>query len=169
MEIYENFFSNQDLIKIKLFFSDQEWASQCITDANTDFSKDIPFWRKELSNEYFFSNILKNTIQRHTNKLFELLRVYAVGQTYEQYGNYHQDDTIPGTYTLVTYITEDYSENDGGYFHIKMPNGSIHAIEPIANRGILFPSTYFHKGIGFSRSCSKFRICIAWKLKEIFT
>jgi hypothetical protein len=57
----------------------------------------------------------------------------------------------------------------GGYIQFKIPEIKpfIVELEPLCNRGILFPSNYFHKGNAFSRYVSNIRICIAWKLEEL--
>ena len=59
-------------------------------------------------------------------------------------------------------------EDVGGYFFIKVPDKKYKvAIDPKMNRGVLFPSRYYHKGSGFNILNSKFRICIAWKFEII--
>lgn len=169
ISIIDNFFSQNDIFKIKQFFTqtNQTWNCQCSNKSNTDLTNDVPFWRKDLNDEYLFFVELKNIIMHKLQNRFTLLRVYAVSQTYAQNGNYHIDDRSNDTYTFVIYINEQYDESTDGYFYIKTPEQSILAIEPLFNRGVLFPAKYRHKGCGYNKYNSNLRICVAWKLQLI--
>lgn len=167
--IYDNFFDEKVLNKILNLFQEYKWQCNCLKNPNKNRYKDVPFWRKDLNDNSFFIEELKNIIEDKLKKKFLLQRVYAVGQTYEQNSNYHVDSNIKDTYTFCFYINNNIlNENLDGFFHIKVPNKKyVLLIEPSNNRGVFFPATYIHKGTGFSRLYNNFRICIAWKLKEI--
>lgn len=168
ISIIDDFFSQSDILKIKHFFTQpqQLWICQCLNKSNTDLTTDTPFWRKDLNNEPLFFVELKNTIIHKLQHRFTILRVYASCLTYSYNGNYHTDDSInPDAYTFLLYIDEQYDESSDGYFYIKTPQQSILAIEPIFNRGILFPSNYVHKGCGYNKFNTNLRICISWKLQ----
>jgi hypothetical protein len=140
------------------------WKCQCLHSSNTSIHNDVPFWRRDLSNEFLFSVELKNIIIHKLQKKFSVLRVYTVSQTYSQDGMYHMDDDADEAYTGIIYINDNYDESSDGHFYIKTPENTILSIEPIFNRFILFPATYRHKGAGYSRFDNNLRICIARKL-----
>jgi hypothetical protein len=63
-------------------------------------------------------------------------------------------------------IEDAYIEAGGGYLYFKVPDEKYKiGYEPLFNRGILFPSTYIHKGSSYSRYVMDMRVCVAWKLK----
>jgi hypothetical protein len=132
-----------------------------------------PFWMMSLTEDEFFNTQLLSKINAQAGKKFTLQRVYANGQTFGQDGTYHQDDYSHDSYTFCIYInkqiTHENTDNIGGEFVFKLPNSDTRfsrtMIEPIYNRGILFPSYFFHKGLAFNRYNKGLRISIAWKLK----
>jgi hypothetical protein len=129
------------------------------------------FWSMNLTDNDFFSKHLLKMIEKHFSKKFELQRVYANGHTFSQDGQFHQDSHMEEYYTFCLYlskINDEYIEPAGGYLYFKVPNEKYKiGFEPIFNRGIFFPSLYFHKGSSFSRYVMDMRICVAWKLKMI--
>lgn len=170
IKIIDDFLNNDDLQILNSIISSKKWeyghSSKGREKVNT------PFWSMDLIDEIFFSEYIKDKIQDYFQKKFVLNRVYANGQTYGQNGSYHQDDENENTFTFCLYINvieNSDIEMAGGNLYIKVPNEKIiFAIEPYSNRGVLFPSNYFHKGCSFNRYITSMRICIAWKLKEIF-
>jgi hypothetical protein len=126
--------------------------------------KDSPYWRLELKKEELFTRYLFKIIEKKLNQTFEIERVYAVNQCYEQNSNFHIDNEHDNRVTFCYYINVNITES--GYFYLKIPKQKyIMCIESIHNRGVVFPSNYLHKGSGFNDDNS--RICIAWKLKII--
>jgi hypothetical protein len=123
-----------------------------------------------MDSEYLKTHV-KTIIEQKFSKQFKLLRVYANGQTYGQTGSYHMDTPHPTFMTFCLYFTPIRKEevaNVGGHLYIKVPHEQkICCIEPRFNRGVLFPSNYYHKGCAFDRYVTDLRICVAWKLKEI--
>lgn len=127
---------------------------------------DFPFWRIELENNEFFSNVLKNVIEEKMKKTLSLDRLYAVSQNYEQVSNFHTDCDKGDFLTFCYYINDIENEEYDGYFYVKLPNNNtIISITPKDNRAVCFPSTYLHRGSGFNKNCNKLRICVAWKFK----
>ena len=137
-----------------------------------------PFWMMTLTDDPFFSTHLKSKIEAATSRKFSVQRIYANGQTFGQDGTFHQDNITDDSYTFCIYtnkqITAETADDIGGEFVFKIPNHQPNndpfsqiAIAPLYNRGILFPATYFHKGIAFNRYCKGLRISIAWKLQEV--
>ena len=132
-----------------------------------------PFWMMTLTDDPFFSTHLKSKIEAAASRKFTVQRVYANGQTFGQDGTFHQDDhSSDNSYTFCLYInkqiTAETADDIGGEFVFKIPNHDTtfdHTmISPLYNRGILFPASYFHKGLAFNRYCKGLRVSIAWKL-----
>jgi hypothetical protein len=131
-----------------------------------------PFWMMTLTDDPFFSTHLKSKIEAAASRKFTVQRVYANGQTFGQDGTFHQDDQSSDSYTFCLYINKqimaETADDIGGEFVFKIPNHDTafdHAIiSPLYNRGILFPASYFHKGLAFNRYCKGLRVSIAWKL-----
>jgi len=138
-----------------------------------------PFWMMTLTDDPFFSTHLKSKIEAAANRKFTVQRIYANGQTFGQDGTFHQDDAHESgsSYTFCLYmnkqITAETADDIGGEFIFKVPNErkdntfSRIIVSPLYNRGILFPASYFHKGLAFNRYCRGLRISIAWKLQEV--
>jgi hypothetical protein len=170
IQIFDDFFLEDDLKKIVDYFNNVGWKCQCDKSPNQDITTDKPFWRKELEKEPLFSEYFKEIIeQRLFQKKCKLNRIYAVGQTYGQDSNYHPDDySDTNLFTFCFYINDHSDENSDGFFYIKVPNKKYRiCIEPYMNRAVLFPSHYIHKGTGFNIWNDQLRICIAWKYKII--
>ena len=167
--IEDDFLKEDDLEILKSIINSKQW-----TYGHTSSGRELvntPFWFIDLKEELFFAEYIKDLIEEKFNKKFKLNRVYANGQTYGQNGSYHVDDTDPNSYTFCLYLhklQKNEIETAGGQLNVKIPNEQYSiSIEPILNRGVLFPSNYYHKGYAFSRYVTDMRICIAWKLKEI--
>lgn len=162
--IYDNFFSATDLQKIK-DFCDNNWLCNCMYSPNADETRDTPFWRKEYKEEHLFNTYFNDVIQEKLKKEIKLIRIYSVGQTFGQNSNFHIDDANNNSYTFCFYINNTTTtETNEGYYYVKIPNEKhILAIEPLNNRGVLFPANYVHRGTGFNKSSNDLRVCIAWK------
>lgn len=167
IKIIDNFLHDDDLYILNNIISSNDWKFGHESVPDDDIS--TPFWIMNLNDEIFFSQYIKDKIESEFNRKFNLKRVYANGQTYGQDGSYHIDDHLENTVTFCLYINNmDNIEKIGGNLYIKVPNEKIvFSIEPLYNRGVLFPSTYIHKGVSFNRYTKDMRICIAWKLEEI--
>lgn len=180
IKIFEDFLTYEELEKCKNATSRPKWSFGQISNSSPIST---PFWRMTLDDDEFFNTHLLSKIQDKTGKQFKLERVYANGQTFGQDGTYHQDAPEDGYYTFCIYInkqiTSETVDNIGGEFVFKMPfekvpdnsshqeshNFSRIVVEPIYNRGILFPSNLFHKGLAYNRYNRGLRISIAWKLR----
>jgi hypothetical protein len=59
-------------------------------------------------------------------------------------------------------------EESDGSIYFKIPNMKhIICIEPLNNRGILFPGYYIHKPTGYNRVNNNLRISITWKFQDL--
>jgi len=167
--VFDNFLSSEDFETANKILKQKAWyyghSSNGRENVNT------PFWSANLFDDIFFSKYILSLIEKNTNKKFVLKRVYANGQTYGQNGSYHQDSIEIEHYTFCLYINnldDSDIETAGGMLLIKEQNNKFGTfIEPNKNRGVLFKSNLYHKGISFNRYITDMRICIAWKLEEI--
>ena len=190
IHIIDDFLTPEELEKCAEAVSRPAWKFGQVSQSSPIST---PFWMMTLTDDEFFNTQLLSVIQNKTGKKFTLQRVYANGQTFGQDGTYHQDDTSDNGYTFCIYInkqvTHETIDNIGGEFIFKIPNTQAQTVtksknndandelninahkiariivEPIYNRGILFPSNIFHKGLAFNRYNKGLRISIAWKLK----
>uniref|UniRef100_A0A6C0ESS4 Fe2OG dioxygenase domain-containing protein n=1 Tax=viral metagenome TaxID=1070528 RepID=A0A6C0ESS4_9ZZZZ len=119
----------------------------------------------------FFSEYIKNKLEIIFSKKFTLDRNYMHIQMYGQDGSYHIDNDRENTYTFCIYITSLSNleiEDSDGDFLLKIPNTNyVICINTAMNRGVFFPSTYFHKGMAYNHLFPQKRLCITWKLTEI--
>lgn len=119
----------------------------------------------------FFNIYMLKKINEVSKRYFKINRHYMHIQTFGQDGSFHIDNDEPNRFTFCLYITnlqdEDVEKYEGNFL-IKIPNDNkILSIEPINNRGIIFPSNYIHKGMAYNILCDKPRLCITWKLELI--
>jgi hypothetical protein len=168
IKIYDNVLTEQELsICLSYIYKPKwEWGHKSININSSVVSS--PFWYMELSTIDYFTIIIKDKIELITNNKYTLNRVYVNGQTFGQNGSFHQDDENDNCYTFCLYLSyfEDSIIDDiGGCIQFKLPSINKYTIniDTIFNRGILFPSKYFHRGLSFSRYSPDLRICVAWK------
>jgi Rps23 Pro-64 3,4-dihydroxylase Tpa1-like proline 4-hydroxylase len=166
--VQDNFLNKEELEKCTGIISANTWKWEHMT---TGSYNDTPFWNMDLYEESYFSEYLKNIIEKQFSKKFKVIRLYANAQTYGQDGSYHVDSDKKNNYTFCLYltnITEENVETAGGHLFFKFPEIKYKiGYEPKFNRGIFFPSNYIHKGTAFSRYIMDLRICVSWKLEEI--
>ena len=170
IKVHDNFLNSEELIKCKQIIKDGKWEyghnSNILNKLNT------PFFYMDLKHNDFFSDELKTKIEEVLCLKLEVERVYANGQTFGLDGCFHQDSTEYGTITFCLYISpipiEDIAEIGGNiYFRVPTIEHFSLALEPRYNRGVSFPSTFFHKGTAFNRYVKNMRICIAWKMRIV--
>ena len=172
--------------KLRIFneFLDRHEADETLEYFNKDFNKgwqfkgystnpdsENIFWHMKLSDEKLFSERIFKKIESKTGKRFELLHVYANGQTLGQDGSWHFDSMQDGTYTFLLYMTYSPIINStncntiGGYTNFNIGE-LITSVEPFTNRGVLFRSNIIHQGLAPQKP-NILRISIAYKLKEL--
>jgi hypothetical protein len=178
VNVFDDFLTHDELEKCNVLYSKPSWKFGQISQSSPIAT---PFWMMTLDDDPFFTKDLLSKIESVTKKKYTLQRVYANGQTFGQDGTYHQDDASDESYTFCLFvnkqITNETVDNIGGEFIFKIPinvsnnnSNNTHLfsrviVEPICNRGILFPSNLFHKGLAFNRYNKGLRISIAWKLR----
>jgi hypothetical protein len=168
IKIYDNFLSELDCDKCKKIIQQPTWKFGHTSQNNII---NTPFWYMELIDNEYLKEKIKKKIEEKTNKTLIVNRLYANGQTYGQDGDFHQDDTEENTYTFCLYLTEipdNIVELVGGQIEIFLPNSEHNInIKTLFNRGIFFPSHFFHRGTAYNRYVPDLRVCIAWKFKEV--
>lgn len=173
IQVFDDFFTENEISKCTEAVSRPAWKFGQISQSSLIST---PFWMMTLDDDIFFTKDLLLKIERVTQKKYTLQRVYANGQTFGQDGTFHIDSPSDDAYTFCIYlnkqITHKTLDNIGGEIVFKLPNSDTGSgspfsrvmIEPIYNRGILFPSNFFHKGLAFNRYNKDLRVSIAWKL-----
>jgi hypothetical protein len=145
-----------------------EWKLSGYSNANTSEYK---FWYMDLNEDNFFTNEFMEIIQFHTHKRFELLNVYANGQTYGLPGNLHKDYMEPYTpelyKTFIYYVNPVWEASWNGTTVILNDDNTADTIFPSKNAGLMFNSNLSHVGNEPSRYCPEMRVTVAFKLKEI--
>jgi len=165
--ITENFLDENELNKVIEYVNNQIWFFGHKSGGKDKI--DVPFFSYNIKNEYF-NDYLKKKIEKTYSKKLVLNRNYMHIQLFGQDGTYHTDDDGDNKYTFCIYISEitcHLLENAFGDFLIKIPNENIIlSIDTCTNKGIFFPSWYYHKGIAYNRYFPEKRLCITWKLEE---
>jgi hypothetical protein len=136
--------------------------------------------KRELVNEKFFANYdkedfylkyIKEKIENYAKMPLNINRFYRHVQTFGQNGSYHIDAIGSNKYTFCLYITDvndNEIENAGGDFLIKIPDSkAIVSVATKNNRGILFPSSLYHKGLAYNCGFNQKRTCITWKFETL--
>jgi hypothetical protein len=128
-----------------------------------------PFWFMNLINDEFFSNKLFTKIKNVTKKDFDLLRVYANGQTFGLDGQFHID-TKKGEeknkyFTFLYYPCKSWDASWGGKTIIVDEENSLNFQYPSPNNAIMFDSTNLHYGEGPARLFYGLRVTVAFKMK----
>lgn len=161
IKIFDTFLNTEELKKCIEYINEPNWQFGHVSDS-TSGQFQIFFWVMRLTHYPFFSVYLKDKIQKLTGKIFTVDQVYANGQTYSQNGSFHTDSDHKNIYTFCLYLTTNPNEF-GGDLEFKLNNlPHIIKVETKYNRGIFFPSTFWHKGNSLL-STNDLRICIAWK------
>lgn len=169
IKIIDNFLSEDELAQCIDIVNKKEWKYGHSSGDSEQFNNQF-FAAYDLGD--FFTEYIKKKLESIFNKKFQLDRNYMHIQLYGQYGSYHIDTELPNTYSFCIYLT-DISDSDmedaDGDFLLKIPNTKeIVCINTNMNRGVFFPSTYFHKGMAYNRHFPQKRLCITWKLTELF-
>lgn len=168
IKIIDNFFNKHELSKIVELIDNKEWKYGHSSGTYEEFSPKF-FAYYNLGD--YFTEYIKEKLENIFQKKFKLDRNYMHIQSYGINGSYHIDTTLENTYTFCVYITDIADSEIGnadGDFLLKIPNTNyVICIQTNMNRGIFFPSTYFHKGNAYNRYFNENRLCITWKLTEI--
>lgn len=169
--IHDNFLNENELKFTSNYFEGPIWE---FGHRSHDDGSDIypsKWFVCGLDNNKFFSELLIKKISQISKTNWELIKVYANGQTILNDGNWHFDemnDSSVSYWTALLYVSDINHKNIevvNGYTDFKI-NDEIKSIEPLQNRLVLFRSDLLHRGRaptipGF------LRISVAWKLKKL--
>lgn len=162
----------------------REWCFDLKSDAYK-LEENFTFWNLWLHEDKFFTETVFKRIQELTNKKFNLLSVYANGQTYGLPGNLHVDMKEEHSYTFLWYINPIWKITWGGEtVFSEIPNkihnkllkpydrgfthvSNIKTVFPVPNMGLFYNSTVTHAGLEPTRHFKDLRITVAFKLKEV--
>lgn len=168
IKIIDKFLNKDELDEFMKVINNKQWGYGHSSGDYEQFTNKF-FAAHDLGN--FFNEYMKQKLETIFQKKFQLDRNYMHIQMFGQYGSYHTDNDNPNTYTFCIYITEisdSDMENADGDFLLKIPNTNfIVCINTLMNRGVFFPSTYYHKGMAYNKFFPQKRLCITWKLTEI--
>ena len=163
--VFDNFLEYKVQKKILESLSRPKWS---FNGGNLDIST---FWHmRNLEDEDFYSVYLLNIIQKAVKKQFDVINIYANGQTAGQSGCPHIDT---GDYTFLYYPTLDWNNTMGGalnFLNLIDENDSedseiIKSVSYKTNRAVFFPCRISHYSDPPDRHYNGIRLSLAWKLK----
>jgi hypothetical protein len=164
--IKDNFLDENELKEILNIINGLSWKYG----ASSGDSNSVRFWISHLNNEKRIIDIISPKIEKISGLNLEIERVYANGQTYGQDGEFHTDHESYDRYTFILYVSPIFPENVdivGGFTQFKIDNQIVN-VEPYQNRGCLFKSNIFHRGLAPSREVDMLRVTLAFKMKRVF-
>jgi len=168
----DDYLNNEEIAFVDDYFKRPVWEFGHCTDQSDERLFKGRWFVANLEYEKFFNEHLLKKIEKTTDCKWEVLKVYANGQTILNGGDWHVDAICnppdPIYFTVLLYV----SDIDASNVHIIngctefRPKHKITTIEPLKNRMVLFDSTISHRGNaptipGF------LRISLAWKLRKI--
>ena len=166
IRVFDNFLTDDEMKVLEEYFTGNIWKWGHTSTNNARVQK---WFSAGLDDKPYFTEYLKEKIERDIDIKCELVRVYANGQTILNGGSWHADIDSDGYLTALLYVS-DITRHDvdivRGHTEFMLENGDIKSIQPIKNRLVVFDSRIVHQGCapevpGF------LRISVAWKLKRI--
>lgn len=126
------------------------------------------FWFTDLSHDSFFTDVLLQRICDDTKQSWQLIKVYANGQTYGLSGGMHQDvmGSEPGRYYTFLYYANPMWEPEWGGNTVFSNGQDLVVRYPAPNSVVLFDSIIPHVGQEPTRHCADLRVTVAWKLQK---
>jgi len=162
---YSNFLSKEEHeYVVKKTVNGNSWEfCGCSIDRNEEFT----IFYMDLIKDVFFTENMLSKIEKLSNKKFDLIQVYANGQTYGMCGSLHTDNEFnDDTYKTFLYYVNPWWNYIWGGETIFVNNDNIYKQSPIPNTGLLFNSSILHAGLEPTRHCKELRVTVAFKLKE---
>jgi Rps23 Pro-64 3,4-dihydroxylase Tpa1-like proline 4-hydroxylase len=164
IKVFDNFFTLDIQEKILQSLERPNWSY------NGGDRYTSPFWHmRYLEKEDFYSNFLLDKIETALNMQFDVINIYANGQTAGQYGSPHIDT---GDYTFLYYPVPNWDITMGGslfFLNVIGENNAqnsevIKTISYKGNRAVFFPTQISHLSEAPERHCNLLRLSVAWKL-----
>jgi hypothetical protein len=173
--VFDNFLTNDELTFTENCFKKPIWEfghGEVLRDAESSVARarNSPrnWFIAHLDHLLFFTEYLKEKIEKVIDLKCSLDKVYANGQTILNDGNWHIDNESSDYITALLYISDIDAQNIDeikGHTEFKMGNHII-SLQPMKNRLVVFESSIPHRGLAPNIS-GFLRISIAWKLKKI--
>lgn len=163
---YKNFLNREDWDYIfDEYINKPRWSYGHYSNRTDPTVENPPaYWRMDLDGEEFFEDFFLSEIERASGMEFDLIRVYAGGNTFGTSGDIHTDGGDDNEYTFLYHASPDvwtamwggktsfYGEHHNEYY------------EFTPNMGILFKSNILHVGEPTTKFFTTLRVCIAFKL-----
>ena len=163
---YRDFFKPNDFETVLEYLSRPmwRWGSGSLCDGHPDKPEfNTPFWKMDLTEEYFFTTYLFNIIREKTNQDFYITRCYCNGHLYGTSGLFHEDWDDDRGRTIILYSNDTWKQEWGGKTVFNF-NGKYHYNEFIPNSIVIFPGIIPHRAEVTSREFTGLRKTVAWKL-----
>ena len=168
IHIFDRFLTEDDYQKIREFVCNSDWKYGHKN--GTRETLDTRYF-SNMFVDNFITDYVRSKIEKTISKPLRITRNYLQTQAFGENGGYHVDTEEPNTYTFCIYITDlsdEEIEDANGDFLLKLPNENyVICVDTYANRGVLFPSNYVHKGMAYNIKIDSRRTVLAWKFEEI--
>ena len=157
IEILDNFFDAATQEEILRLMERPKWSF-------TGGRIPNQFWHMDgLEAEPFFRQKLFSRICKSLGEEYDVVRIYANGQTATQHGSPHTDD---GDFTFLYYPNPRWKPSWGGALHFFDDDGAtVHAVDYKPNRAVFFPADLVHAAEAPSAEFPGLRVSLAYKLK----
>ena len=157
IEILDNFFDAATQEEILRLMERPKWSF-------TGGRIPNQFWHMDgLEAEPFFRQKLFSRICKSLGQEYDVVRIYANGQTATQHGSPHTDD---GDFTFLYYPNPRWKTSWGGALHFFDDDGAtVHAVDYKPNRAVFFPADLVHAAEAPSAEFPGLRVSLAYKLK----
>ena len=156
IEIFDDFFSTETQHEILQLMERPKWS----------FTGGAPpnmFWHMDgLESEPYFRDQLFQLICKKLDRVFDIERIYANGQTSLQYGHPHRDD---GDMTFLYYPNPQWECTWGGSLLFIRKGEIARSLPYRPNRALLFPANLVHYADAPSKSFPGLRVSLAYKLR----
>jgi hypothetical protein len=165
---YDNMFDDDSFAKIITTLQEPKWEYGHTSYHHTDpnYALCSKFWKRDLSDDLFFTDYLLNKIQEKTQQSFTLEHVYANGHTYGLDGIFHQDHYDEQGRTFLLYANAQWANEWGGGTQFYTDDTELRTVMFQPNRGMLFPGVVYHSAAPTTRLFNDLRITVAWKLTK---
>jgi|SaaInlV_120m_DNA_3_1039746.scaffolds.fasta_scaffold00866_6 hypothetical protein len=166
--VYDHMFDQDTFIKIINILQEPKWefGHTSYHPSDPNHKRCYKFWKRDLSDNLFFTDYLLNKIQEKTQQSFTLEYVYANGHTYGLDGIFHQDCYDEYGRTFLLCANSQWANEWGGGTQFYTDTTELRTVMFQPNRGMLFPGVVYHSAAPTTRLFNDLRITVAWKLTK---
>lgn len=162
IKVYEDVFTQEEQKSIIKYLERPNWRFGHFS--SREYRNCPPFWSMPLSKDSFFTEHLLNKIKQKTGDDFDLITVYANGQTYGAGGQPHSDDCTEFGRTFLYYANLAWDVRWNGKTVFIFDN-NYHYELPKNNKAVYFPGMIKHFAEETTRTFGGMRMTIAWKVR----